>query len=126
MKKIISALVAFVMMIGGIFASAPVMAADGDTAVILQGCENVDNGHGEGIACILRLVVNILNVGVGVLGVLGIVIVGIQYLTSGGNEEQMRKSKRRLFEIVIGLIAYVLIYAALTWLLPGFGNATTS
>ena len=68
MKKIISALVAFVMMIGGIFASAPVMAADGDTAVILQGCANADQGNGEGIACILRLVVNILNVGVGVLG----------------------------------------------------------
>ena len=88
---------------------------------ILKGCGDVAEGtEGEGITCILKTTVDILTVGVGVLGVLGIVIAGIQYLTSAGNEEQMRKAKRRIFEIVIGLAAYVLIYALLSWLLPGF------
>ena len=61
-----------------------------------------------------------MSIGVGILGVLGIVIVGIQYLTAGGNEEQTRKAKRRMFEIVIGLVAYVLVYAFLKFLLPTF------
>jgi type IV secretory pathway VirB2 component (pilin) len=60
---------------------------------------------------------------VGVLAVIGIVIVGIQYMTAGGNEEQTRKAKRRLFEIVIGIVAYILMYALLKWLLPGFTEA---
>ena len=59
-----------------------------------------------------------MTVGVGILGVIGITIVGIQYLTAGGNEEKTRKAKRRMFEIVIGLVVYVVFYAFLKWLMP--------
>ena len=71
---------------------------------------------------VLKLVVDIMSVGIGILGVIGISISGVQYLTAGGNEEQTRKAKRRIFEIVIGLGIYVLIYALLQWLLPGFNG----
>ena len=84
---------------------------------ILTSC---GSGDENGIFCILNLVVNIMTIGIGVLGVLGITIVGIQYLTAGGNEEQTRKAKRRMYEIVIGLVAYVLVYALLYWLIPNF------
>ena len=79
-----------------------------------------DDGNGSSITHILELVVNILTIGVGILGVIGITIVGVQYLTAGGNEEKTRKAKRRMFEIIIGLVAYVLIYALLNWLVPDF------
>ena len=92
-------------------------------ATILTNCwnkaETADDG--SGIKCILTMVVDVLTVGIGVLGVLGITIVGIQYLTAGGSEEQTRKAKRRLFEIIIGLVGYVLIYAVLKFLMPSFG-----
>ena len=102
----------------------PCTCADGssgtvtvDTA-ILSGC---DCGKKGGATVeVLNLVVSIMTIGIGVLGVVGITIVGIQYLTAGGNEEKTRKAKRRMFEIVIGLVAYVLIYALLRFLLPGF------
>ena len=81
---------------------------------------NTGNGEDEGINHVLNLVVDIMTIGIGVLGVLGITIVGIQYLTAGGNEEQTRKAKRRMYEIVIGLVAYVLVYALLNWLIPNF------
>lgn len=129
MKKIIqkftSLIVASMMglsLLPATFSVTPVYADNADAA-ILTGCAGAENGHGEGIKCVVLLVVNILSVLVGVVGVIGIVIVGIQYLTAGGNEEQTRKAKRRLFEIVIGLVAYVLIAALLNWLLPGL-NAT--
>lgn len=86
-------------------------------AIILTSCDR-ENGADK-IMCVLKIGLDILTVGIGVVGVLGIVIVGIQYLTAGGNEEQTRKAKRRMFEIVIGLVAYVLLYALLSWLLPG-------
>ncbi|MBQ8984935.1 hypothetical protein IJ076_00015 [Candidatus Saccharibacteria bacterium] len=95
-------------------------AADTPPAVILTGCAGKENGSGEGIICIIVFVINILNVVVGILGILGIVIVGIQYLTAGGDEGQVRKAKRRLFEIIIGIVVYVVIAALLNWLLPNF------
>ncbi|MBQ8156581.1 hypothetical protein IJ101_02225 [Candidatus Saccharibacteria bacterium] len=93
----------------------------GVETAILHTCGGKD---GEaGMLCILTTVVDIMSILVGVLAVIGIVIVGIQYMTAGGNEEQTRKAKRRLFEIVIGIVAYILMYALLKWLLPGFTEA---
>ncbi len=92
-----------------------------ETAIIGEGGQFCNDRDG-GVKGVLMIVVNILTVGVGVLGVVGITVVGLQYLTAGGSEEKTRKAKRRLFEIVIGLVAYVMIYAILRWLLPGFGS----
>lgn len=125
MKKIIVAIVAFVMSLAGV--SAPVMATgpvgtfgdnNGNLANILTDCG--DPNRDDGIECVLKLVVEILGIGVGILGVIGISVSGIQYLTAGGNEEKTRKAKRRIFEIVIGLAVYAVIYALLAWLLPSF------
>ncbi|MBR3253839.1 TrbC/VirB2 family protein [Candidatus Saccharibacteria bacterium] len=116
MKKITaiisSFLIAFCSLIAPVTIASPVFAYDG--AII-----DAPDGE-EGIKHILTLVVDIMSILVGVLAVIGIVVVGIQYMTAGGNEEQTRKAKRRLFEIVIGIVAYVLVYALLKWLLPGF------
>ena len=79
-----------------------------------------DCGHGEAIISILNLVVNVMTIGVGILGVMGITIVGIQYLTAGGSEERTRKAKRRMFEIIVGIVAYVIVYSLLNWLIPNF------
>lgn len=73
----------------------------------------------KGIPGVIQLVVDIFSILIGVVGVIGIVYVGIQYMTAGGNEEKTRKAKRRLFEIVIGLAAYAAGYLLLKWLLPG-------
>lgn len=90
-----------------------------DAAILKDVC---DCGHGESIIAILDIVVNAMTVGVGILGVVGISVVGVQYLTAGGNEEKTRKAKRRMLEIVIGLVAYVLIYAVIKWLMPNYGG----
>ena len=74
----------------------------------------------DGIIEVLYVVINVLSACVVVLAILGIVISGIQYLTASGNEEQLKKSKRRIFEIIIGIAAYALIYGFLNWLLPNF------
>lgn len=89
-----------------------------DTA-ILKDCGSKDGG--DGIVCILNLVVDIMTIGVGILGVVAISVVGIQYLTAGDSEEKVRTAKRRLFEIIIGLAVYAVIFALLKWFLPNFG-----
>ena len=134
MKKILYSILAVVM--GTSMMAAPVMVGasayaegapctcDGggqghyvDAALLTGVC---DCGNGEGIKHILGLVVRIMTVGIGILATIGVVVSGIQYMTAGGNEERTRKSKRRIFEIVIGVLAYVLVFAVLDWLIPGF------
>lgn len=125
MKKIITILAMLGLGLANL--ATPVMAASplnsygdalgSDNAAILKNCADDSNG----ILCILNLVVDIMTIGVGILGVVSISIVGIQYLTAGDSEEKVRTAKRRLFEIIIGLAAYAIIYALLKWLLPSFG-----
>lgn len=121
-QKIFTAIMVFMMGLGLVapaLQTAPVYAdADHPQAAILTGCAGEENGKGGGIACVIRLVVNILTILVGIAGVIGIVVVGIQYITAGGNEEQTRKAKRRLFEIILGLVAYAGVYGLAQWLLP--------
>ena len=121
MKKILTGIITII--ISGFVSVAPVFA---DTqcveTAIIGGGQVCDNGNGDSVIHILDLVVDIMTIGIGILGVIGITVVGIQYLTAGGNEEKTRKAKRRMFEIVIGLVAYVLIYAFLKWLMPGMPN----
>ena len=138
MKKIAQKLTAiitmFMMGVGMLtpaIQAAPAYAAGptttfGAEAAILTKCaaEGENSQNGQGIICVIGVVVDILSVLVGVAGVIGIVYVGIQYMTAGGNEEKTRKAKRRLFEIVIGVAAYAAGYALLKWLLPGFNGAS--
>ena len=124
MKKIISIIMTLIL--GFSTFSLPANATNGNTifgveTAILTSC-NTDDDDGGSIMCLLNLVVDIMTIGIGILGVIGITIVGIQYLTAGGNEEKTRKSKQRMFEIVIGLVVYVIIYALLRWLIPSFGS----
>ena len=103
-----------------------VFAADSDTIIETTFFGNLkDDGNGCGVYSILNLVVDILSIGVGIIGVIGIMVVGIQYLTAGGNEQQTTKAKRRMMEIVIGLVAFALLYTFTQWLTPGGKLNTT-
>lgn len=131
-KKLITTITACVLGLS-VATATPVVATSspamplttfGVDAAILTGCANAEDGSGsgQGILCVLRLVINIMTIGVGILGVIGITISGIQYLTAGGSEEQTRKAKRRIFEIVLGLAVYAISYLLLQFFLPGFSG----
>lgn len=87
-----------------------IVAAEVDTS-ILPGDMDI-NG-------ILRLVLNILVYGLGAAAVLGVIIAGIQYMTARDDVAQVAKAKKRLIEIVIGLVAWALMFTVLNWLIPG-------
>lgn len=96
---------------GGTTTPTPPGSASGDKTSILP--EN------WGISDILKLVLNIVVYGLGVAAVLGVIIAGILYMTARDNEAQVTKAKTRLFEVVIGLVAWAVMYAVLNWLIPG-------
>lgn len=84
---------------------------------IIGGGEVCDDGKGSGVKHILELVMTILSVGVGVVGTIGIMICGIQYLTAGSNAANAAKARRRMLEIVIGLALYAALFLLARWLL---------
>lgn len=100
-----------------LFISKPVFAAScGGIETSLISC---DEGGSGSIYHILSLVVDILSIGIGIVAVIGIIVAGIQYLTSRGEPANATKAKHRLLGIAIGVLCYAVLWAGLRWLLPG-------
>ena len=125
-RLILSLILTVAMAFGVIGVDNPVYAAGhncGDNGVETSilgsgGCFN-DDGKGGGVYEILAVVVDILTYGVGALGTLGLAIASIQYLTAGDSDQKAAKAKMRIYQVVLGLIVYALMWAGLQWLIPG-------
>lgn len=80
-----------------------------------------DDNEGCGVYMVLNTTIDILTYGIAIAATIGIAISGIVYLNAKGDQQRTLKAKRRIYEIVIGLTAYAVLYSALNFLLPG-GN----
>lgn len=67
-------------------------------------CNNKD-----GIANIVEMIVTVLTGAVVVAGTIGIIICGFLWMTARDNEAQVAKAKKRILDIVIGIVAWVLL-----------------
>ena len=56
---------------------------------------------------------------VGVLAVISFIIAGIQYSSSADDPGAVTKAKQRMFNTVIGLLAYIFLAAFLDYIIPG-------
>ena len=99
-------------------------------AATASSCAGIDTAlincvEGEsGIHAILKTIINILIPGVGILGVLGIIIVGIQYMTSADNAEKMANAKKHLLQIIAGTVLFVASGALIQFLWPDSATYT--
>ncbi|MDO4746958.1 MAG: hypothetical protein Q4A70_01255 [Candidatus Saccharibacteria bacterium] len=117
MKKQFIPTLVFMIIIAALITAQPTFAATcSGVETSLIECEG---GGDAGIWHILILTVEILSIGIGITALIGILIFGVQYLTGGGDVARTTKAKRRMFEIVIGLVGWVLIYSICEWLMPG-------
>lgn len=93
-----------------------------DTSIIK--CEDVKEGdnvpvENTGLWSVLRLVINILIAGVGVLALAGIVYGAVLYTSAGGNTEQVKKAMGIFTNVVIGVVAFAGMWVLLNFLIPG-------
>lgn len=81
----------------------------------------INSGCSDGSAMfdILGMVLSVVTYGVGAAAIIGVLITGYQYITARDNSAQVMKAKNRLFQIVIGLVVWVMIWGILQFLLPG-------
>lgn len=85
----------------------------------LKGCDkaagcNIVNKY-------LNPFIKFLTIVVGIAVVMGIIIGGIQYSSSGGDPQKVATAKTRIRNAVIALLAYFFIYAFIQFLTPGGG-----
>ena len=73
----------------------------------------------SGVWELLILTLNIMTAGVGILAVGGIVYGSVLYTSAGDKAEQTKKAIGIITNVVIGIIAYALMYLILQWLIPG-------
>lgn len=93
-----------------------VFADCGDVETSLIDCPNLGGGTPRYLA---MDIVNILSVGIGIIGVIGISIFGIQILTARDDPARVANARKRFFQILLGLGVYLAMWTGLNWLLPG-------
>lgn len=78
-----------------------------------------DSGGTGGIWYIVNLVINIFTAGIAILGTIGIIWSGVLITSARDNEAQVAKGKKRILEVVIGLVAWGLLYVLIQLIIPG-------
>ena len=68
---------------------------------------------------ILNMVLVVVTTGVGIAAVGSIVFAGVMYITARDNAAQVSKAKTMIMNTIIGIIAYILMWAFLEWIIPG-------
>jgi hypothetical protein len=77
------------------------------------------NVNNSGVWGLLLLAINILTAGVGVAAVGGIVYGSILYTSAGGSPDGVKKAREVITNVVIGIVAYALMYSILNFIIPG-------
>ena len=122
MKRLLQAIacLAVLLFFCAIIVTPPVAFAEEENCanILTAFCKN---NQGD-IGGIVYLVLGVLTVGIIVAGTIGIIVCGYLILTARGNQEQVTKAKKRLFEIVIGLAAWVTGSALIALFIPNFNG----
>lgn len=113
------------LLIAGFVVTAPtntfaVDTCGGITTSIIH-CDQTGGNKVEntGVWGILLLAINILTAGVGIAAIGGIIYGAILYTSAGGSPEQVKKAMGIITNVVIGVIAYALMFSFLNFLIPG-------
>lgn len=77
-----------------------------------------DSKDGSGIQEIVGFIAAILTGGVVIAGTIGLIICGVMWMTARDNENQVMKAKKRMVEITIGIVAWILMYALANLFIP--------
>jgi len=89
------------------------------TAVVKCDADNSGDLNKNGIWALLLIVINVMTAGVGVLAVAGIVYGSILYTTAEDKADQVNKAVDIIRNVIIGLVAFALMWALLTLSSPG-------
>lgn len=83
-------------------------------------CDSTENCvNNNPLTQTILIAINFLSAAVGIVVIIAIVIGGIQYSTAGGNPNATSAAKKRILNAIIALVAYMLLFMFLQWIIPG-------
>jgi hypothetical protein len=98
---------------------APTMVSAANCGDVPTALIDCGAGKENPIIHMLKLIVNFLSVGVGVVAVGGIVWGAVLYTTSNGDASKSKQGVTVIVNTVIGLLLFVFAYALMNFLIPG-------
>lgn len=88
-----------------------------------QAFQQATNDGEKAKACLfgkyLNPVINLLSAVVGVVVVIGIIVGAVQFSSSAGDPQKAANGKNHIRNSLLGLLAYLLLYAFLQFIIPG-------
>ena len=133
-SKLITSFTAVVAVIAFGLVSLPVYAQENDiigglcTGAELEFSENPTGNCETGddatqkINDLIRSVINLLSAIVGVIAVIMIIVGGLRYITSGGNDTSVTSAKNTILYAIIGLIIVALAQILVRFTLSKIAN----
>ena len=114
---ILLALVATISM--SVLVAKPVYADDDNQCTTILNNDWCNENDGEGIKEMIKFGANILMWGLRLAATIGIVVCGVMIVTARDDPAQVQKARKRMIEIAIGLVAWVLIEILIQFVIPG-------
>lgn len=122
------------LVLGLSFAVAPAAFAACDTGAIssdplgsgancAQGSGTADNLFGQG--GIFQTITNILLFLIGAIAVIMLIIGGVRYVVSGGDQAQVTSAKNTILYAIVGIVVAFLAYAAVNFVMSSLNQSTT-
>jgi hypothetical protein len=126
-----------------VFLLSPAIMAAPTTEEVAQEAQACQSGnadackaacqHGSANSCLevdkANKIIDLLEVGLNFLAgavflgaVIMLTVAGIEYTSSNGNPQKVESAKKKIYNVIIGLAAFIFLYAFLQWLIPG-GNS---
>jgi len=92
---------------------------EAETSIINCDAKGGSNAKDSAIWQVLLIALNILTGGVGIAAVGGIVYGAILYSSASDNASQTQKAIEVIRNVIIGIVAYGVMYLVLNYLIPG-------
>lgn len=109
--------IAAVLAVGMVGVLAPVASADNSwfasaSSKVLEGVNDVGGDQNKtSLTTFIESIIDVLLFIVGAVAVIMIIVGGIKYVTSGGDQNNVKSAKDTILYSVIGLIVAILAYA---------------
>ncbi len=85
------------------------------------GCSGGKPATGDGLFGIIKNVIQVLLIIGGIIAVVMIILGGIRYTTSNGEQAHVKQAKDTILYAIVGLVVSIAAFAIVTWVL---GNIT--
>lgn len=123
LKKIVSHFIAIVLLSGiatlSVSSLVPAAASASPLIAQTQVCKSPGDACTNFVQKYLNPFIRLLSMIVGVGAAISLVLAGIRYSSSADDPSAVSKAKTRIVQTIIGLLAYIFLFAFLNYVIPG-------